>query len=160
MEVIEALRTPILEPHEHLHINHVRALGRSVHATQITRFGRNASGQVGGQAVDHIGGYRALPVAWSSPPVAERRSRTAHEAQIWAENEFPGALVEKVGNCVPKQGYDVRVTPADGSEIHIEAKYTEDGSVVMLSEGERYHNQDSGVQPRARALRGYWSSSH
>jgi hypothetical protein len=45
MEVIEALRTSILEPHEHLHINHVRASGRSVHATQITRFGRNASGQ-------------------------------------------------------------------------------------------------------------------
>jgi len=25
MEVIEALRTPIMEPHDHLHINHERA---------------------------------------------------------------------------------------------------------------------------------------
>jgi hypothetical protein len=48
MEVIEALHTSILEPHDHLRINHVRALGRSVHATQITRFGRNGGGQVGG----------------------------------------------------------------------------------------------------------------
>jgi hypothetical protein len=73
MEVIEALRTSILEPHEHLHINHARALGRSVHATQVTRFGRNASGQVGGQAVDHIGScalavlgasYRVSPGQW------------------------------------------------------------------------------------------------
>jgi hypothetical protein len=57
MEVTEALRTSILEPHDHLHINQVRALGRSVHATQITRFGRDASGQVGGQAADQLGGY-------------------------------------------------------------------------------------------------------
>jgi len=49
MEVTEALRTSILEPHDHLQINQVRALGRSVHATQITRFGRNAGGQVGGR---------------------------------------------------------------------------------------------------------------
>jgi hypothetical protein len=49
MEVTDALRTSILEPHDHLHINHVRAFGRSVHATQITRFGRNARGQVGGR---------------------------------------------------------------------------------------------------------------
>jgi hypothetical protein len=81
-------------------------------------------------------------------PISSRRTAKQNygedQAKIWAENEFPGALVEKVGNYVPKQGYDVRVTPADGSEIHIEAKYTEDGSVVMLSEGERYHNQDSG----------------
>jgi hypothetical protein len=34
MKMIEALRTSILEPHDHPHINHVRALGRSVHATQ------------------------------------------------------------------------------------------------------------------------------
>jgi hypothetical protein len=49
MEVTEALRTSILEPHDHLHIDHVRAFGRSVLATQITRFGRNAGGQVGGR---------------------------------------------------------------------------------------------------------------
>jgi hypothetical protein len=49
MEVTEALRTSIVEPHDHLHINHVRAFGRSVLATQITRFGRNARGQVGGR---------------------------------------------------------------------------------------------------------------
>ena len=48
------------------------------------------------------------------------------------------------GNAVPKLGYDVRVTLADGSEVHIEAKYSEDGSEVALSEGERAHNQDSG----------------
>ena len=60
MEVTEALRTSILQRHDHLYINHVRALGRSDHATQITRFGRNASGQVGGQAAEQIGGYRAF----------------------------------------------------------------------------------------------------
>jgi hypothetical protein len=52
MEVTEALRTSILEPQDHLHINHVRALGRSVHAAQITRFWRDAGAQVAGQAVD------------------------------------------------------------------------------------------------------------
>jgi hypothetical protein len=59
MEVIEALRTSILEPHDHLRINHVRALGRSVHATQITRFGRNAGGQVGGRRSTISAGLRA-----------------------------------------------------------------------------------------------------
>jgi hypothetical protein len=49
MEVTEALRTSILQPHDHLHINHVRAFGRRVHATQINQFGRNARGQVGGR---------------------------------------------------------------------------------------------------------------
>jgi hypothetical protein len=39
MEVTEALRTSILELHDHLHINHVRAFGRSVLATQITGSG-------------------------------------------------------------------------------------------------------------------------
>jgi hypothetical protein len=63
---------------------------------------------------------------------------------MWAEKEFPGALVQKVGNWVPKQGYDVRVTLTDGSEVHIEAKYSYDGSEVELSEGERAHNQDPG----------------
>ena len=53
-------------------------------------------------------------------------------------------LSRKVGNAVPKLGYDVRVTLADGSEVHIEAKYSEDGPEVALSEGERAHNQDSG----------------
>ena len=43
---------------------------------------------------------------------------------------------------MPKKGYDVQVTLADGSEIHIEAKYSENGSVVLLTEGERAHNQD------------------
>ena len=91
---------------------------------------------------------RRLPVGPGLDPIASRRTAKQNygedQAKIWAENEFPGALVEKVGNCVPKQGYDVRVAPGDGSEVHIEAKYSEDGSVVMLSEGERYHNQDSG----------------
>ena len=66
------------------------------------------------------------------------------QARMWAEKEFPGALVQKVGNWVPKLGYDVRVTLADESEVHIEAKYSEDGSEVILTEGERWHNLDSG----------------
>ena len=66
------------------------------------------------------------------------------QAKMWAEKEFPGALVKKVGNCVPKPGYDVRVTLADGSEVHIEAKYSYDGSEIGLSEGERKHIQDGG----------------
>jgi hypothetical protein len=74
MEVIEALCTSILEPHDHFHINHARALGRSLHATQITRFGRNAGGQVGDQAVDHIGGYFA---ASSSAASSRTRCQTA-----------------------------------------------------------------------------------
>ena len=68
------------------------------------------------------------------------------QAKMWAEKEFPGALVKKVGNCVPKPGYDVRVTLADGSEVHIEAKYSEGGSEVELSEGERKHNQGYDVR--------------
>ena len=43
---------------------------------------------------------------------------------MWAEEEFPDALVEKVGDRVPKLGYDVRVILADESEMHIEAKVT------------------------------------
>ena len=81
-------------------------------------------------------------------PISSRRTAKQNygedQAKMWAEKEFPGALVQKVGNFVPKLGYDVQVILADGSEIHIEAKYSEDGSVVMLSEGERTHNQDSG----------------
>ena len=80
-------------------------------------------------------------------PISSRRTAKQNygedEAKMWAEKEFPGAFVENVGNCVPKQGYDVRVTLADGAEIHIEAKYSEDGSAVILTEGERAHNQDS-----------------
>jgi hypothetical protein len=81
-------------------------------------------------------------------PIASRRTAKRcygeDQARIWAEQEFPGALVQKVGDCVPKLGYDVQVILADESEIHIEAKYSENGSAVLLSEGEREHNQDSG----------------
>lgn|SRR5487761_1095478 len=81
-------------------------------------------------------------------PISARRTAKQNygedQAKMWAEKEFPGALVQKVGNWVPKQGYDVRAARADGSEVHIEAKYSEDGSGVELSEGERAHNQDSG----------------
>lgn len=79
-------------------------------------------------------------------PIPGRRTAKQNygedQAKRWAEKEFPGALVEKVGNWVPKQGYDVRVTLADKSEVHIEAKYSESGSEVVLTEGERAHNQD------------------
>jgi hypothetical protein len=81
-------------------------------------------------------------------PIPSRRTAKQNygedQAKMWAEQEFPGALVEKVGSCVPKLGYDVRVALADGSELHIEAKYSQDDSQIMLSEGERAHNQDSG----------------
>lgn len=81
-------------------------------------------------------------------PIASRRTAKRYygedQARIWAAQEFPGALVQKVGDCFPKLGYDVRVILADGSEIHIEAKYSQGGSVVMLSDGERAHIQDLG----------------
>ena len=80
-------------------------------------------------------------------PISSRRTAKQNygedQARLWAEDQFPGALVVKVGSCVPKKGYDVQVTLADGSEIHIEAKYSENGSVVLLTEGERAHNQDN-----------------
>ena len=80
-------------------------------------------------------------------PISSRRTAKRYygeaKAETWAKKEFPGALVQKVGDWVPKQGYDVRATLADGFEIHIEAKYSESGSTVMLSEGERSHVQES-----------------
>lgn len=49
-------------------------------------------------------------------------------------------LVEKVGDQVPKLGYDVKVVLADGKQVHIEAKASAgDGSLVALEEGERAH---------------------
>jgi hypothetical protein len=79
-------------------------------------------------------------------PISARRAAKQNygedQAKMWAEKEFPGALVKKVGNCVPKPGYDVRVTLADGSEVHIEAKYSEGGSEVELSEGDSGCNHE------------------
>jgi hypothetical protein len=60
----------------------------------------------------------------------------------------PGAvLVKKVADNVPKLGYDVEVTLADGKQLHIEAKATGgNGDTVAIEEGERMHNQDSGCK--------------
>lgn len=81
-------------------------------------------------------------------PISSRRTAKQNygedQAKMWAEEEFPDALVEKVGDRVPKLGYDVRVILADESEMHIEAKYSYDGSVVILTDGERAHIQESG----------------
>jgi hypothetical protein len=68
------------------------------------------------------------------------------QAAEWAWKTFPDAvLVKKVGDQVPKLGYDVKVTLADGKEVHIEAKACAgDGGVVAIEEGERKHNQESG----------------
>lgn len=83
-------------------------------------------------------------------PISARRtakqSYGEDQAKLWAEENFPDALVENVGNWFKKQGYDVRVTLADGSQIHIEAKYSEDGLDVFLTEGERRHNQELGCK--------------
>ena len=89
----------------------------------------------GGPGLDPIPGRRTA-----------KKNYGENQAKIWAEKEFPGALVQKVGDWVPKPGYDVRVTLADGSEVHIEAKYSETGSEVELTEGERAHNQDLGCK--------------
>jgi hypothetical protein len=61
---------------------------------------------------------------------------------------IPGVVdVEKVGDKVPKLGYDVKVTLADGTQMHIEAKATGgNGDLVAIEEGERMHNQDSGCK--------------
>jgi Protein NO VEIN, C-terminal len=60
----------------------------------------------------------------------------------------PGAVsVKKVADDFDKLGYDVRVTLADGNQLHIEAKTTEGtGSMLAITEGERKHNQDSGCK--------------
>jgi hypothetical protein len=66
------------------------------------------------------------------------------EAMRWARRCFPSAQVEKVADWNPKQGYDVRVTLADGRELHIEAKATQgNGDKVHIEEGERCHNLDN-----------------
>jgi hypothetical protein len=68
-----------------------------------------------------------------------------NQAAEWGRM-IPGAVVvEKVGDQVPKLGYDVRVTLADGRQVHIEAKASAGpGDLVAIEEGERAHNQDSG----------------
>jgi hypothetical protein len=60
----------------------------------------------------------------------------------------PGVVsVEKVADNFRKLGYDVRVTQADGKEVHIEAKTTSsNGEMIAIEEGEREHNQDSGCK--------------
>ena len=80
-------------------------------------------------------------------PIAGRRSAKKdygeNEAMKWTSGKFPEAHVEKVADCNPKLGYDVRVILADGRELHIEAKATQDnGDKVHLEEGERKHNLD------------------
>jgi hypothetical protein len=81
-------------------------------------------------------------------PIASRRTAKRYYgenlARMWAEKEFAGAVVENVGDRVPKLGYDVLVILADASEVHIEAKYSHDASVVILTDNEREHVQKSG----------------
>jgi hypothetical protein len=60
MPVIEAQCASILVPHDHRHINQIRALpplGRARDGTQITLFGMTAVGHLGGHVTDHDGGY-------------------------------------------------------------------------------------------------------
>lgn len=93
------------------------------------------------------------PVGPGSGPghdlIAARRTAKKNygenQAAEWART-IPGAvLVEKVGDRVPKLGYDVKVTLADGTQVHIEAKATGgDGDLVAIEEGERAHVEDSG----------------
>jgi len=81
-------------------------------------------------------------------PIASRRTAKRYygenQAAMWAEEEFIGAVIENVGDRVPKLGYDVLVILADGSEVHIEAKYSHDGSAVILTDNERDHILKSG----------------
>jgi hypothetical protein len=62
---------------DHLHINHVRALSRSVRATQITWFGRNPDNQADGQVVDQIESSLLLPRRWRATAVPARTSPPA-----------------------------------------------------------------------------------
>jgi hypothetical protein len=83
--------------------------------------------------------------------VAARRTTKKNygenQAAAWGRT-IPGAvLVEQVGDQVPKLGYDVKVTLADGTQIHIEAKASGgEGDLVAIEEGERAHNQDSACR--------------
>jgi Domain of unknown function (DUF3883) len=82
--------------------------------------------------------------------IADRRTAKKNygenQAVNWAWETFPDAvLIEKVGDHVPKLGYDVKVTLTDGNQVHIEAKASSgDGNIIAIEEGERKHNQDSG----------------
>lgn len=82
--------------------------------------------------------------------ITGRRTAKRHYAEKlaakWAASTFPGAVVEMVGDHVPKLHYDVEVRLGDGKLVHIEAKATSDyiGARVELTDDEREHNQDSG----------------
>lgn len=81
--------------------------------------------------------------------IAGRRTAKRHYGEGLAAEwgwTIPGAVqVRKVGDNVPKLGYDVEVTLDNGKQVHIEAKATADsGNRVELEEGERKHNQDPG----------------
>ena len=81
--------------------------------------------------------------------IAGRRTAKRHYGEGLAAEwgwAIPGAVqVDKVGDNVPKLGYDVQVTLENGKQVHIEAKATSDtGERVELEEGERKHNQGDG----------------
>jgi Domain of unknown function (DUF3883) len=81
--------------------------------------------------------------------IAGRRTAKRHYAEKlaekWGASTFPDAVVEIVGDHVPKLHYDVEVRLDDGRQVHIEAKATSDyiGARVELTDDERKHNQDS-----------------
>jgi hypothetical protein len=83
--------------------------------------------------------------------IAGRRTAKGHYAEKlaekWAASAFPDVIkVERVGDYNPKLNYDVKVTLANGKQVHIEAKATSDyiGARVELTDDERKHNQESG----------------
>ena len=81
--------------------------------------------------------------------IAGRRTAKRHYGEDLAAKwgwTIPGAVqVKKVGDNVPKLGYDVEVTLENGKQVHIEAKATADsGDRVELEDGERKHNHDTG----------------
>lgn len=99
----------------------------------------HADGLPGG--ANHGGPFRSGP---GHDLIAGRRTAKKNygedEATEWARKTFPGALqVEKVGDQVPKLGYDVKVILADGKQVHIEAKATAgDGRLVALEGASAY----------------------
>jgi hypothetical protein len=80
--------------------------------------------------------------------IAGRRTAKRHYGEDLAVEwgwTIPGAVqVTKVGDNVPKLGYDVEVALENGKQVHIEAKAAAgSGDRVELEDGERKHNQDT-----------------
>jgi hypothetical protein len=91
MQVIEAQRASILEPHDHLHISHDRAFAADRGHAQIGQFWRRLSSAPGGRCAAVAGGG----VAWQLGRVAclgcgERASREEFGQRLFMRRTWLG----------------------------------------------------------------------